>query len=68
MISALVPINIIGNRKCLNLRITPPKNLQNNVLYFDDFSIDKILCVETLHGASHREEEKVQTTIAKAMR
>lgn len=67
-ISALVPIDIIGNRKSLNLRITPPKNHQNNVLYFNDFSIDKILCVETLHGTSHEEEEKVQTTMAKATR
>ena len=30
--------------------------------------IVEILCVETLHGTSHEEEEKVQTTMAKATR
>ena len=46
---AIVPIDVIGNKKSINLRIERPKNNQGNVYYFDDFSIDNILCVETLH-------------------
>ena len=42
---ALVPINDIGTKKTISLRIEPPKNSQNNVKYFDDYSFDKILCV-----------------------
>lgn len=60
---ALVPMSVIGDKKVISLRILPPKNNQQNVLYFDDFSFDKILCVETLYGASQEDEEKVQTTI-----
>ena len=60
---ALVPMSVIGDKKVISLRILPPKNNQQNVLYFDDFSLDKILCVETLYGASQEDEEKVQTTI-----
>lgn len=64
---AIVPISIIGDQKQLSLRIYPPRNNQSNVYYFDDFSFDKILCVETLHEASQRNEEKIQTTIEKSM-
>lgn len=47
---ALVPIKEVGNQKTISLRLEPPKNNQNNLRYFDDYSFDKILCVETLHG------------------
>ena len=60
---AIVPMTVIGDKKVISLRILPPKNNQKNVLYFDDFSFDKILCVQTLHGASQEDEEKVETTI-----
>ncbi len=46
---ALVPIKDIGDKKNISLRIEPPKNHQKNLKYFDDYSFDKILCVETLH-------------------
>nr|DAL49299.1 MAG TPA_asm: PD-(D/E)XK endonuclease [Caudoviricetes sp.] len=46
---ALVPMGVIGEQKSINLRLDPPKNNQKNVHYFDDFSIDNVLCVETLH-------------------
>ena len=46
---ALVPMDVIGDKKSISLRLEPPKNNQSNVLFFDDFSIDNILCVETLH-------------------
>lgn len=59
---ALVPMKDIGNKKQISLRIEPPKNNQQNVKYFDDYNIDKILCVETLYETSQEEEEKVQTT------
>ena len=64
---AIVPMDIVKDKKQISLRIVPPKNNQQNVLYFDDFSFDKILCVETLHEASQVDEEKVQTTIEKSM-
>lgn len=60
---ALVPMSVIGKKGNISLRIAPPKNNQTkDIKYFDDFSIDKTLCVETLHGTSHGEEDKVQTT------
>jgi hypothetical protein len=46
---AIVPIEEIGNKKSFSLRIEPPANNQDNVRYFDDYSFEKILCVETLH-------------------
>jgi hypothetical protein len=49
---AIIPIKFVGEKKQISLRITPPKNNQTNVNYFDDFSFDKILCVETLHETS----------------
>ena len=64
---AIVPMSVIGDKKSISLRLLPPKNNQKNVLYFDDFSFDKILCVETLYGASQVDEEKVQTTKGKPM-
>lgn len=64
---AIVPMSVIGDKKQLSLRVTPPRNNQSNIHYFDDFSFDKILCVETLHEASQGDEEKVQTTIEKSM-
>ena len=33
-----------------------PKNNQENVRYFDDYSIDNILCVETLHEEPKSED------------
>ena len=46
---ALVPMEDIGDKKSISLRIESPKNNQGNIRYFDDYSFDKILCVETLH-------------------
>ena len=46
---ALVPMSVIGEQQSISLRLDPPKNNQKNVHYFDDFSIDNVLCVETLH-------------------
>lgn len=63
-IIAIVPIEDIGEKSCISLRIAPPKNNQGDVKFFSDYSFDKILCVETLHAPSENsEEEKVQTTI-----
>ena len=46
----LVPIEKIGNRKSIYFRLEKPKNNQSvNVNYVDDYSFDRILCVETLH-------------------
>ena len=42
---ALVPIEDIGLKKSISLRIDSPKNSQNNVKYFDDYSFDKIFHV-----------------------
>ena len=46
---ALIPIKDIGKQKTIALRIDKPSNNQGNVRYFDDYSFEKILCVETLH-------------------
>lgn len=48
----LVPIDVIGNRKTIVFRKDRPLSGQKNVQYIDDYSFDKILCVETLHGDS----------------
>lgn len=50
---ALVPMSVIGDKTSIKLRIDNPKNNRTKgIKYFDDFSIDKTLCVETLHGTS----------------
>lgn len=42
---ALVPIEKIGNKKVISLRIYPTRNQQiTNIKFFDDFSFDKIIC------------------------
>ena len=46
---ALVPVEEVGKQKSFSLRIRKPSNNQSNVRYFDDYSFEKILCVETLH-------------------
>lgn len=47
---AMVPISEIGTNKSISLRIEEPKNnQQKQIKYFSDYSLDKILCVETLH-------------------
>lgn len=49
-IIALVPIDVVNEKKTLSLRIEKPKNCAvKNVRYFEDYSFDKTLCVETLH-------------------
>ena len=49
-IIALVPIEEINSCKAISLRIEPTKNGQiNGIRFFEDYSFDKILCVETLH-------------------
>ena len=54
---ALVPIKEIGEQSTISLRITPTKNNQRkNIRFFDDYSIDKTLCVETLHENSFQKE------------
>lgn len=61
---ALVPMSVVGDKSSICLRVDAPKrNQTKNIKYFDDFSIDKTLCVETLHETSQVEEDKVQTTI-----
>lgn len=50
-IIALVPIEEIGSSKSISLRIEPTKSGQiKGTRFFNDYSFDKILCVETLHG------------------
>ena len=50
-ILALVPIEVVGNNKSISLRIEPTNNGQTkNIKFFNYYSFDKILCVETLHG------------------
>jgi hypothetical protein len=49
-IIALVSIEEIGSQRSISLRIEPTKNGQTNgIKFFEDYSFDKILCVETLH-------------------
>lgn len=49
-IIALVPIEEIGSCKVISLRIEPTKSGQlKGIRFFEDYSFDKILCVETLH-------------------
>lgn len=49
-IIALVPIEVVGDKKTLFLRIKPPINNQTKkIKFFSDYSFDKVLCVETLH-------------------
>lgn len=48
----LVPISIIGNKKSICFRLDKPKNNQSNVNLVEDFTFDKILCVETLYDES----------------
>lgn len=45
----LVPISVVKNRKTITFRNTLPSSGQKNVQYINDYSFDKILCVETLH-------------------
>ena len=33
---AIVPMSVIGDKKCISLRILPPRNNQKNVLYFEE--------------------------------
>lgn len=48
---ALVPFKETGGQKKITLRILPPANGQiKGIHFFDDYSFDKTLCVETLHG------------------
>lgn len=53
---AMVPMDVIGTKTSISLRLEPPKNNQENVRYFDDYSIDNILCVETLHEEPKSED------------
>ena len=39
----LVPIEEIGNKKSITVRIAPPNNNQKNVRYIEDYSFDNIL-------------------------
>ena len=40
---AAVPIEVVGNNKTFNLRITPPKNgMKANIHYFDEYSLDRM--------------------------
>jgi len=47
---ALVPIGDTNGQKSISLRISAPLNGNQSLKYFDDYSFEKILCVETLHG------------------
>lgn len=48
----LLDINTLKNKTYITIRCNPTKNHQvSNVNYEDDFLIDNILCVETLHEA-----------------
>lgn len=48
--SLLVPIEEIGARQSIAFRKEPAKSgQQSNVHFIEDYSFDKILCVETLH-------------------
>ena len=53
--SLLVPIQVIGTRKSITFRKTPPSNNQSNINLIEDFFFDKTLCVETLHDESKLE-------------
>lgn len=60
----LVPID--EPRTTITIRYEKPKNSQVKGLHFeDDYLIDNILCVETLHGTpkGNYGEDKVRTTI-----
>ena len=51
-VCCLVPIEDIGTHKQIHLRKDEPLTPQKKVHYIDDYSFDKILCVETLHDDS----------------
>ena len=38
--SVIIPISDIGDKKCFNIRLTPPKNKQQNVHYVKDYTFD----------------------------
>jgi hypothetical protein len=49
--SLLVPIEEIGTKKSITVRKTPTKSNQKSSIHLvQDYSFDKALCVETLHG------------------
>ena len=49
--SLLIPITEVGNKKSIIVRKTPAKNGQKSGIHLiQDYSFDKTLCVETLHG------------------
>lgn len=48
--SMIIPINEIGDKKSITVRLEPTKNNQQEKTHLvDDYSFDSILCVETLH-------------------
>lgn len=47
--SLLVPISKIGDKKSISFRKNKPLNNQSNINLIEDYTFDKILCVETLH-------------------
>ena len=51
-VCCLVPIEDIGTQKQICLRKDDPLSPQRKIHYVDDYSFDKILCVETLHDDS----------------
>lgn len=52
----LVPIDKIQHHKTICFRLDKPKNNQSNVNLVDDYLLDKILCVETLHDEPKSEQ------------
>ena len=49
--SLLIPINDIGNKKSIRIRKNKTKNKQaSNIHFIQNYSFDKILCAETIHG------------------
>ena len=48
----LVPMSFIGDKTKIYFRLSKPKNNQSNVNLVENFTFDKILCVETLHDES----------------
>lgn len=47
--AVLVPISDVGTKKAITFRRDINKQKQKTMHFVDDYSFDKILCVETLH-------------------
>ena len=59
----LIPFKEVKDRQQLSIPFPyRSSHNQNKTLNWEDYTFEKIICVETLHTASKKDEEKAQTT------